>query len=231
MFPVECVAAVALFELAMSDDGNSYRVVDGPAEKRVRPTPEAWVHRYGDLLFRHALIRVGQRELAEDLVQDALLAAWKSREQFAGRASEKTWLLGILRHKIVDYYRQKRLEINLADLDELQGLEEKQFESGWRGIHWHKGAAPKSWPNPRQSLERLEFWQVLYECAAKLPRTTARVFLLREIDDMTSDEICRELKIKPAHLFVLTHRARLTLRRCLELNWFSNRRSKASRAT
>jgi len=212
----------------MSDNKNNSWPVVEPVDEPARPVPEEWVQRYGDCLFRHAQARVGQREVAEDLVQDVFVAAWKSREQFAGRASEKTWLLGILRNKIVDYYRKRRIEL---DLDELHEFEEKQFESAWNGVHWHKAAAPKSWPNPRQSLERLEFWKVLHECTSKLPPTTARVFLLRELDDMASNEICRELNIKPSHLFVLTHRARLALRRCLELNWFRNERSKPSRAT
>jgi len=214
----------------MSDNGKSVQV-DGSTGQPVRRRPDEWVHQCGDCLFRHARARVGQEEVARDLVQDVFVAAWKSRDQFAGRSSEKNWLMRILRNKIVDYYRQRRVEPEIAETDELRDLEAEQFHSGWNGTHWHKGAAPKSWAHPRQSLERLEFWKVVYECASKLPRTTAQAFLLRETDGMASEEICRELKIKPSHFFVLVHRARLALRRCLELNWFRNERSTVSDAT
>ena len=214
----------------MRDHDNSVRVA-GTTEAPVRPAPDQWVHRYGDCLFRHAQARVGQREVAEDLVQDVFVAAWKSRDQFAGRSSEKTWLMRILRNKIVDYYRRRRIEMEIGETDELRDLEEKQFHSGWNGTHWRKGAAPRSWANPRQCLERLEFWNVVEECTSKLPRTTAQVFLLREMDGMASEEICCELNVKPAHFFVLIHRARLALRRCLEVNWFRNKSSTVSDAT
>lgn len=193
-------------------------------------SPEEWVERHGDSLYREALARVGQREAAEDLVQEVLVAAWQAREGFRGRASEKTWLMRILRNKIADHYRRQRLKVDLADSEALAELEESQFRGGgFGGVHWHKANAPGRWANPRQSLEQAEFWRTIHECTAKLPEKVARVFLLREVGQWESEDICRELDVKQSHLFVLLHRARLALRRCLELNWFRGDRAASPR--
>jgi RNA polymerase sigma-70 factor (ECF subfamily) len=185
--------------------------------------PQQWVASHGDYLFRHAMARTGRHDVAEDMVQETFLAAWQSAHQYAGRASERTWLLGILRNKIADHYRRQRPEVTSRDVEALALMEEQQFTRNWLGgSPWKPGGVPAKWSDARQSLERAEFWKTVHECTHKLPEKTARVFLLRELDGWESDEICRELKIKPTHLFVMLHRARLALRRCLELHWFKN---------
>lgn len=182
---------------------------------------EAWVANHGDYLFRHALSRTSNQQVAEDMVQETFLAAWKSASRYAGRASERTWLLSILRNKIADYYRRQRPEIGAEDVEALAQLEQKQFSHGRMDDgHWISGVVPVEWADASRSLEQAEFWAALHDCAHKLPEQTARVFLLRELDEMESQDICRELNLKPSHLFVMLHRARLALRRCLELNWF-----------
>jgi len=194
----------------------------GSLEAPVRTlSPDEWVHQHGDYLFRQALIRTDRPELAEDLVQETFLAAWKSAPRFAGRASERTWLLSILRHKIADHYRRHERDFETIDTEELARLEEQQFrQGGLGGGSWQSPVAPRKWTGIEPSLEQAEFWKVLHECTQKLPASTARVFLLREVDEWSTDAICRELQIKPQNLFVMLHRARLALRRCLELNWF-----------
>lgn len=201
--------------------------MDPPAEvgrsdiPRPLVDPEEWVARHGDCLFRHALARVSRQETAQDLVQETFLAAWQSAHRFAGRASERSWLLGILRNKIADHYRARRTEIAYEDADEMAGLEEQQFSRARQGTRpWNPGNYPADWGDARASLEQAEFWETLHECVHKLPEKTARVFFLRELDGCECDAICRELDIKSSHLFVLLHRARLALRRCLELRWF-----------
>ena len=183
--------------------------------------PEEWVANHGDYLFRHAMARTGRHELAADLVQENFLAAWKSAHRFAGRSSERTWLLRILRNKIADHYRSCHLELTLDDMNELAGLEEQQFKrTTLGGGHWNSGNQPFAWANAQQSLEQSEFWEILHQCTHKLPANTARVFLLRELDGWETPAICREMNLQPSHLFVMLHRARLALRRCLELHWF-----------
>lgn len=186
--------------------------------------PEEWVASHGDYLFRHALARTGLQQVAEDLVQETFLAAWKSAHRFAGRASERSWLLGIMRNKIADHYRKQRPEISSRDVESLAQFEEQHFAGNRLAAgHWNPGVAPVEWPDARQSLELAEFWETVHACTHKLPEQTARVFLLRELDGWESPAICQELNIKPSHLFVMLHRARLALRRCLELHWFRDR--------
>jgi RNA polymerase sigma-70 factor (ECF subfamily) len=141
-------------------------------------------------------------------------------------------LLRILRNKIADHYRTQRREITVDDVDALTRLEEQQFgPKRLGGRPWNSGNQPIAWTDARQSLEQAEFWDVLHECIHKLPEKTARVFLLRELDGCESESICKELEIKPSHLFVMLHRARLALRRCLELHWFKCKAASGKRPT
>ena len=192
------------------------------ADPRSALNPEAWVAAHGDGLFRHALARLGRHQLAEDLVQETFLAAWKSAHRFAGLASERTWLVGILKKKIADHYRRQRPEAEGVDIEALADFEQQQFRPGPFGGRrsWSRAGIPSRWQDPRQSLEQEEFWSTLHQCTHKLPRITARAFLLRELDGRDSQDICRELGIRTSNLFVMLHRARLALRRCLEQNWF-----------
>jgi RNA polymerase sigma factor (sigma-70 family) len=150
---------------------------EGETETRPEGRPvlnaEAWVERYGDFLFRQAYVRLGKHEAAEDIVQEVFLAAWKSRDNYAGRASERTWLIQILRHKVADYFRRQRPEENL-DEDELADLEESQFEGeAGKRTHWRSAMAPRAWTFPWQGLERAEFWQAVGHCTRRMPSRTA----------------------------------------------------------
>jgi RNA polymerase sigma-70 factor (ECF subfamily) len=191
---------------------------------------ERWVAENGDYLLRYAIARVRCRETAEDLVQEAFVAAWKSRNRFAGGSSEKTWLCAILRRKIADYFRSSRDDSRSVDVTELADLESQQFSSGWLGAaHWHIPVAPHPWKKPDESMEQAEFWETLDLCVNKLPDTAARVFLLREVEEFSSQQICETLRIQQSHLFVLLYRARLALRRCIELHWFRRSHSPVKR--
>lgn len=176
--------------------------------------PATWVDRYGDVLYRHALSRVGRCDVAEDLVQETFLAALKARDRFSGQSLESTWLLGILKRKIVDHYRKARSTQSVGE--EIVSLLEFFRKNG----HW-KANLPK-WPSdPQQDLEDREFWQVLQHCKSELPESLAAAFTLRELEQLETRETCTALGISPSNLSVRLHRARLLLRRCLERNWFS----------
>jgi len=178
--------------------------------------PDQWVERFADLLYRQALLRVRNPAVAEDLVQEVFLSAWRSRSRSGQVSSEQAWLLGILRHKVADYFRAQCREENAGE--ELAEFEQQQFNSDSGVAHWR--VAPRTWPSPTESLERREFWGVLHGCTGRLPPKVARAFVLREVDDLPTAEICDLLDIQQNHLFVLLHRARLALRRCLEVSWF-----------
>jgi RNA polymerase sigma-70 factor (ECF subfamily) len=180
--------------------------------------PEQWVAEYGDYLFAFALSRVRDAVRAEDLVQETFFAALKA--SFAGASPERSWLTGILKHKIMDYYRTAGRERTFTDLEFPRNESQEAFAPDG---HWAGGHEPSEWPNPAAEIERAEFRQAFLRCAEKLPKAVAQVFIMREVDDVESREICEILKISPNNLWVMLHRARMGLRRCLEVNWFEKK--------
>jgi len=194
---------------------------DTPAGLSPRLNPERWVNEYGDLLLGFASARVRNRAVAQDLVQETFLAAIKSSEQFAGRSSERAWLFGILRNKLVDYYRSQKREVTITELESALPEEEGAFGSSGPGKDgWLMKLAPQAWDTPEGSLVSKEFQEVLKDCLSGLPDKIAQVFLLPEIDDIASEVICKDLGISPNNLWVMLHRARMGLRRCLQVHWF-----------
>jgi len=193
-------------------------------EKSNLVNPERWLDEYGDVLFSFAMVRVRDRSTAQDLVQETFLAALKARGSFAGRATERAWLFGILRNKLADYYRLQSREVPLDD-PEKAPEEEGFFHAGGPGKDgWISGIAPNHWAAPDASLVSKEFQAVFQECVSALPEKVAQVFLRREVDDTASEEICKEFGISPNNFWVMLHRARMGLRRCLEVNWFGRKR-------
>ncbi len=182
-------------------------------------SPERWVDEHGDCLYRYALARVRRPEVAEDLVQDALLAAVRTSDGFAGRASERTWLVGILKNKVCDHFRKLGRETTFTDMEFFSGEPADKFDGDDFWIH-ERG--PVEWKlEGAAALERAEFWQALNSCVSKLPERIAAVFTMREMDDVPSREVCATLGISDANLWVMLHRARMALRQCLELNYFT----------
>jgi RNA polymerase sigma-70 factor (ECF subfamily) len=188
--------------------------------------PASWVKLYGDYLYGYALMRLRNPELAEDAVQETLLAALKARYSFAGKSSEKTWLVGILKHKIIDQFRKQQREAAISFDEELgNGLSDPQTsfreEGEWIG-HWKASAVPQNWPEDGLSaLERKEFQSILQRCMDALPPRVMMAFSMREIDESESSEICKVLEISETNLYVMLHRARMQLRHCLELHWLA----------
>ena len=174
-------------------------------------------------LMRVARLQLRDIALAEDVVQDTLTAALTAQAGFTGKSSVKTWLTGILKHKIVDAIRRKQREpISASALDEEADLED--FE----GLFKDNGAwqaPPADWGDPEQSLSRQQFFDVMQFCLDKLPANTARVFMMREVMELSSEEICKELTITANNLWVILYRARMSLRECLERNWFAGNRA------
>jgi RNA polymerase sigma-70 factor (ECF subfamily) len=192
-----------------------------PASVAPKVDPSRWVDEHGDCLFRYALTRVRTPEVAEDLVQETLLAAVRARERFAARSSERSWLVGILKNKIVDYYRKLGRETTFTDLEFLKDEFSGKFVGeGW----WLHVDGPKEWrPESDEVMHKDEFWQTMRACLGKLPPRVRDVFMLREMEAIPSKEICRTLNITESNLWVMLHRARMALRECLEMNWFEKR--------
>ena len=170
-------------------------------------------------LLRYALLQLRDPNLAEDVVQETLLAALEGRARFAGTASLKTWLTGILKHKIIDVIRRKSREQALAGDDAGAAVDSLFQDDG----HWQQ--MPANWGNPEQALEDRKFWEAFELCTRLLPERSARVFMLREVMELTTEEICQELAITPTNLWVMLHRARLALRECLDIKWFGGTRN------
>ena len=178
--------------------------------------PLMWLAEYGDDLLRYAAARVDNWSLAEDLVQETFLAAVTARGRFQGGSSIKTWLIGILRRKIADHYRQvfRRRGNNRQD-----STDEIRPPAAPHGRHWNE--LPAAWPvKPEQQLEQEEFWTTLRQCLNKLGENLRTAFVLRVMDDLDTEEVCSILQISATNLSVRLHRARMLMRECLEKNWF-----------
>lgn len=172
-------------------------------------------------LMKFARLQLRNESWAEDAVSEALLAALSRPQAFAARSQLKTWLVGILKHKVIDILRQHQREVLLLndDADErADPLEDIAFRA-----NGHFAQAPADWGNPDQDLSQRQFMAILDACTEKLPPVQGRLFLMREWLELSSEEICKELDLTPTNLYVQLHRARLRLRECLELNWFNRR--------
>ncbi len=193
-----------------------------PGAPRPRVDPDRWVAAHGDYLFHFALGRLRSPERAEDALQEAFLAALKSGQGFEGRAAERSWLTGILKHKIYDQFRKASRETSFTDLEFYHDEEAGSFVSGGGEVGaWQPADRPADWPKPGERLDNELLWQAYQECAGKLPKNIAAAFTLRELDGLASKEICEMLGITDSNLWVMLHRARMALRRCLERNWFA----------
>lgn len=179
--------------------------------------PRAWVAEHGDYLYRYALAAVRHREAAEDLVQDTLLAAWQARADFAGRATERTWLTAILKRKAVDWLRRRVRERLQSDGGEADACAAALFRG--RGV-WREPPGRWARSDPAGPAEREEFWAVLHGCLRKLPTRLHDAFTLRYLDRAAGEEVCRELGLSASNLYVMLHRARLRMWHCLSRNWF-----------
>lgn len=167
-------------------------------------------------LLRYAQLQLRNPAWAEDAVSETMLAALEKPESFAGRAQPKTWLIGILKHKLVDQVRKHSREVQVTtDEDDGQALEDGLFDEGG-----HFRETPAEWGDPQAVVGQNQFIQVLDACVEKLPNQLGRVFLMREWLELETDEICKELSVTPTNLWVMLHRARLRLRECLQINWF-----------
>ena len=178
--------------------------------------PGIWVDQHGDVLYRYALARVRRPDVAEDLVQETFLSALRSQHHFEGRSSERTWLTGILRHKILDFYRNRSRgipeSVQISHEDWLSGFFDEQ-ES------WIKPPNARA-IDPEALVEREEFWGIFDSCLDGLPVRSREAFVRRVVEDEDVGTVCKALKVTATNLYVILFRARTQMRHCLTLKWF-----------
>ena len=180
------------------------------------PNTHDWLNEHGDYLYRFALARLRDPHQAEDVVQETFIAAIKS-SSFAEQSSARTWLTGILKHKIIDVMRKGVREIAASDL---MSDEDGNMDDFFDGAgHW--ADKPQAWEMPENALEQKQFLGILQNCMDKLPSKLAALFLMRDVHETDNEEICKELNISATNAWVILYRARMSIRKCLEINWLT----------
>ena len=192
----------------------------------VLPDPAQWLARFGDELYGYALRRVADAAAAEELVQETFVSALAALDSFRGQASERTWLYVILKRKVIDFYRRRARSplVPLGGPADADSPDATYFEPG--SGHWQAGQGPSAWNIGGDEgrgdllLEQQEFRQVLAGCQQGLTPRQQAVFTLRFVEELPAEDICKELGLSSSNYWVIVHRAKLKLRRCLEKNWF-----------
>lgn len=185
-------------------------------------TIKCWVDLYMDNLFSWALHKTNNKEIAEDLVQETFLTAFKSLGQFEGRSEPKTWLFAILNNKIAEHYRKAFKQITVSESQtsyyNLSSFFDNFFDTD---DHWRQEQQPKEWSEEEINLlDDQEFNQTLQNCMQNLPENWRFALQLKYLDERKGELICQELQITPSNFWQILHRAKLQLRNCLEINWF-----------
>jgi len=182
---------------------------------------EHWLDSYGDILYRYSFRYVKDKQTAEDLVSETLLAGLTAQSSFAGQSTEQTWLIGILNNKIMDHFRKSKREISFDAVDFISGkTDEDYYESGPDKGTWKPNRRPAEWMiDSTDPVEQKEFWHFLNGCIEVLDIRLSMVYVLRELEEMDSKNICNVLAISHTNLRVMLYRARKQLRHCLEKNW------------
>lgn len=192
-------------------------VIEWPMTEPTPKNQNDWLTEHGDYLYRFALARLRDPHQAEDAVQETLLAAIQN-QTFKGKSAPRTWLTGILKHKIIDLMRRQMREQPLEhDGDFLQ--EEAGMDDFFDDNDGHWNDKPQNWGEPQGLLEQKQFLSILQQCMDRLPPKLASLFMMREVHESDNEEICKELDISSTNAWVMLYRARMGLRKCLELHW------------
>lgn len=178
----------------------------------------ALFEKHADLLFNYAITRVNDEHAAEDLVQETFISAFKSYDSFQQKSKASTWLIAILKNKIIDHYRKKVREYKKESLDEISESGDFFTDKG----KWKKEQRPQDWSMDSSSqVEQEEFYHVLQNCLLRLNEIQRIAFVMKHMEDVDTTEICKELSITASNYWVIMHRAKLQLRKCMEMNWVS----------
>ncbi|MCL7762033.1 sigma-70 family RNA polymerase sigma factor [Polaribacter sp. Z014] len=186
-------------------------------QEQVLLNTDKWIDNYADYMYNYAVVRVNNGDLAKDLVQDTFFAGLKSAKNFQGKSTERTWLISILKRKIIDHYRKINSKKGQAE------VRMNFYDDGENEGNWIEERVPQSWDNQSEkTIENEELKSQLESCIDALPEKYAMVFRMKTIQEFETEEICKELDITASNLWVIIHRARTQLRKCMEDNWFNN---------
>jgi len=177
--------------------------------------PNKWIDLYIDYLFNYTISRVNNRDIAQDLVQETFLAGLKSMKNFKGEATERTWLISILKRKIIDYYRKINSNKGKAEV-RITSNNDTETEGDWLQ---NRVADPFD-KTAEDTLQNEELGNAIFNCLSKLPKKQAKIFRMKTIEGIETEDICNELEITPSNLWVIIHRARTAMALCLKENWF-----------
>jgi len=182
-----------------------------------------WVQQHGDYLFSLAKYKLGDEELAKDLLQETFFAAIKAKDSFRGESNERTWLVRILNNKIIDYYRSRKNEIPMsAYLAATAGSFNDHYFDATEYGHAKASAFPQiTGMSSDDGINQGELKKVLDYCVGKLPATLSHVFLMKHVFEEKTDSICKHFNITSSNYWVIMHRAKLLLRTCLSKNWLA----------
>ncbi|MDO7210889.1 RNA polymerase factor sigma-70 [Acinetobacter nosocomialis] len=170
-------------------------------------------------MIKFAFLQLSSLPQAEDVVQEALTSAFQHLDSFKGRAAFKTWVFSILKNKIIDVLRQKSRLVAMSELFKDEESELSVDELFDASGHWHKYEAPQAWQSPEEMMEQSDFWIIFEACLDHLPAKYAQVFMMREVIELSSNEICSKLELSISNFNVLMYRSRTRLRECLENKW------------
>lgn len=176
--------------------------------------PATWVDRYSDYLYNYTIVRVNDHEMAQDLISETFLAGLKSEKNFKGEASERTWLISILKRKIIDYYR--KINSNKGKAEIRMNYQDENAEGDWL----EEQVSDPYDKTAEDIMENEELGQAIFNCLNRLPEKQATIFKMKTIDGFDTETICNEYNISPSNLWVIIHRARKGMAACLEKNWF-----------
>ena len=183
----------------------------------LKSDPVTWVQQYADYLYRFAFSRLREEEIARDLVQDTFLAALQQVSKFEGKSSERTWLTGILKNKVSDFYR-KQASKGITEIDRAESMQQDFFDID--NGHWNTQHYPRAFGlDDNNPMLLKELGDILNSCLKKLPGLWFSVFSMKHMEDLASEKICLELKLTDANFWVIMHRTKLNLRACLQKHW------------
>lgn len=176
--------------------------------------PELWVDSYSDYLYNYTIVRVNDHEVAQDLISETFLAGLKSMENFKGEATERTWLISILKRKIIDHYRKINSKKGKAEVRVSYKAEDQEGD-------WLEEQVEDQFDKTAEDqMENEELGEAIFKCLQSLPEKQAAIFRMKTIDGFDTEVICNEFDITPSNFWVIIHRARKAMADCLESNWF-----------